>query len=150
MGITPTTKAQVSGHKFLLRRMEHGLILGDIRMIHDPFAKRQRALAFGLAACALIALGAVALAVFKPAADPGTAKIIQSDSGQLYVRVDDTLHPVANLASARLIAGEAAQPKKASDVILHELPKTQPVGIIDAPGVLGGRADLGSEFTAYV
>ncbi len=149
MGVTPTTKAQVSGHKFLLRRMEHGLILGDIRMIHDPFAKRQRALVFGLAACALIALGAVALAVLKPAADPGTAKIIQSDSGQLYVRVDDTLHPVANLASARLIAGEAAQPKKASDVILHELPKTQPVGIIDAPGVLGGTADLGSEFTAY-
>ena len=40
----PTTKAQVSGHKFLRRRVEHGLVLGDIRMIHDPLARRRKAL----------------------------------------------------------------------------------------------------------
>ena len=38
----PTTKAQVSGHKFLLRRLEHGLVFGDIRMIHDPLKRRRR------------------------------------------------------------------------------------------------------------
>lgn len=40
----PTTKAQVSGHKFLVRRLEHGLVFGDIRMIHDPLKRRRRAL----------------------------------------------------------------------------------------------------------
>lgn len=150
MGITPTTKAQVSGHKFLLRRMEHGLVLGDIRMIHDPFAKRSRALIFGIAACALLAVGAVALAVFTPATDPGTAAIIQSDSGQLYVRVDDVLHPVANLASARLIAGEAAEPKPASDVLVRELPKAQTVGIIDAPGIFAPAKNPDGQLNAHV
>ncbi|MFC2549595.1 MAG: type VII secretion protein EccB, partial [Corynebacterium matruchotii] len=108
MGITPTTKAQISGHKFLTRRLEHGLVLGDIRMIHDPLATRNRAHVFSLAATVLICLGALAMAIFKPAIDPGDAAIIQAESGQLYVRIDNKLHPVANLASARLIVGEAA------------------------------------------
>ena len=41
--LLPTTRAQVSGHKFMRRRMEHGLIFGDIRMIHGPLASRRRA-----------------------------------------------------------------------------------------------------------
>ena len=40
--LLPTTRAQVSGHRFMRRRVEHGLIFGDIRMIHDPLASRQR------------------------------------------------------------------------------------------------------------
>jgi len=140
MGITPTTKAQISGHKFLTRRLEHGLVLGDIRMIHDPLATRNRAHIFSLAATALICLGALAMAVFKPAIDPGDAAIIQAESGQLYVRIDNQLHPVANLASARLIVGEAADIRTGSDTILKNLPKAVPIGIVDAPGLIAPPA----------
>ena len=140
MGITPTTKAQISGHKFLTRRLEHGLVLGDIRMIHDPLATRNRAHIFSLAATALICLGALAMAVFKPAIDPGDAAIIQAESGQLYVRIDNQLHPVANLASARLIVGEAADIHTGSDTILKNLPKAVPIGIADAPGLIAPPA----------
>jgi len=140
MGITPTTKAQISGHKFLTRRLEHGLVLGDIRMIHDPLATRNRAHIFSLAATALICLGALAMAVFKPAIDPGDAAIIQAESGQLYVRIDNQLHPVANLASARLIVGEAADIHAGSDTILKNLPKAVPIGIVDAPGLIAPPA----------
>ena len=140
MGITPTTKAQISGHKFLTRRLEHGLVLGDIRMIHDPLATRNRAHIFSLAATALICLGALAMAVFKPAIDPGDAAIIQAESGQLYVRIDNQLHPVANLASARLIVGEAADIHTGSDTILKNLPKAVPIGIVDAPGLIAPPA----------
>ena len=140
MGITPTTKAQISGHKFLTRRLEHGLVLGDIRMIHDPLATRNRAHIFSLAATALICLGALAMAVFKPAIDPGDAAIIQAESGQLYVRIDNQLHPVANLASARLIVGEAADIHTGSDSILKNLPKAVPIGIVDAPGLIAPPA----------
>src|SRR5699024_4599856 len=108
--IAPTTKAQVSGHKFLVRRMQHALVLGDIRMIHDPLASRRRALIFGLVAVLLIALGSGLLAWLRPDPDPGEATLVRSEQSQLYVRVDDTLHPVANLVSARLILGEAAEP----------------------------------------
>ena len=140
MGITPTTKAQISGHKFLTRRLEHGLVLGDIRMIHDPLATRNRAHIFSLAATALICLGALVMAVFKPAIDPGDAAIIQAESGQLYVRIDNQLHPVANLASARLIVGEAADIHTGSDTILKNLPKAVPIGIVDAPGLIAPPA----------
>jgi len=140
MGITPTTKAQISGHKFLTRRLEHGLVLGDIRMIHDPLATRNRAHIFSLAATVLICLGALAMAVFKPAIDPGDAAIIQAESGQLYVRIDNQLHPVANLASARLIVGEAADIHTGSDTILKSLPKAVPIGIVDAPGLIAPPA----------
>ncbi|MDO4631906.1 MAG: type VII secretion protein EccB [Corynebacterium sp.] len=136
MGITPTTKAQVSGHRFLTRRIEHGLVLGDIRMIHDPLASRKRAQTFGLTATGIVCLGAIVLALLKPAIDPGDASIIRSESGQLYVRIDDQLHPVANLASARLIVGEAADVQDSSDRILKDLPKAVPVGILDAPGLV--------------
>ncbi|MDO4760821.1 MAG: type VII secretion protein EccB [Corynebacterium sp.] len=135
MGITPTTKAQVSGHRFLWRRVEHGLVLGDVRMIHDPLSKRRRALLFGVAAAVLISLGSAALAVFKPAVDPGQAQVIRAESGQLYVRVDNQIYPVANLSSARLIVQEPVQPVKGGDAVLHKIPKAAPVGIADAPAL---------------
>ena len=69
----PTTKAQVSAHKFLQRRVEHGLILGDIRMIHDPLASRRRALIFGSIAVAFLAIGSGMLAWLQPNPNPGDA-----------------------------------------------------------------------------
>lgn len=140
--LNPTTKAQVSGHKFLKRRVEHGLVLGDIRMIHDPLARRRRALTFGIAGAALIGVGAGAMALFAPKANPGDAAIIAAESGQLFVRVEDAYHPVSNLASARLVSGEAATPAKADDDILADMPKSIPVGIIDAPSIIGDQSAL--------
>lgn len=134
--LLPTTRAQVSGHKFLQRRVEHALVFGDLRMIHDPLARRHRALLFGVTAMVLIGLGAGLLALLRPAADPGQAPILRADSGALLVRLDDTLHPVANLSSARLLAGESADPARISDEVLGEQSLGPPVGITEAPGVL--------------
>lgn len=140
--LNPTTKAQVSGHKFLKRRVEHGLVMGDIRMIHDPLARRKRALTFGIAGAALIAVGAGAMALFAPKANPGDAAIIAAESGQLFVRVDDSYHPVSNLASARLVSGQPEDPAKADDDILAIMPKSVPVGIVDAPSIIGDQSSL--------
>lgn len=134
--LMPTTSAQVSGHKFLVRRVEHGLVLGDVRMIHDPLSKRRRALTFGAVACVLMAIASVAMALFRPMIEPGDAPIIQAESGALYVRLNDVVHPVSNLASARLITGEPATPVAASDVVINETPRGVPLGLIDAPGII--------------
>lgn len=138
--IVPTTKAQVSGHRFLQRRVEHGLVLGDIRMIHDPFGPRRRALTFGIVAVVLISVGAGLIAWLRPAADPGEAPILQSADGALFVRVEEMIHPVANLASARLIAGEAAAPARIGDELLTDLDWGVPLGIHPAPLVLDSEA----------
>lgn len=134
--VVPTTRAQVSGHKFLQRRVEHGLVLGDIRMIHDPLGSRRRALMFGFVAVVLISVGAGLLAWLRPAADPGEEPILQTADGALFVRVDDTVHPVANLVSARLIAGTPAQPARVGAQILASYDRGAPLGIHPAPLLL--------------
>src|SRR5215213_9602545 len=104
----PTTRLQVSGYRFLVRRMEHALLRGDVSMLHDPV--RAQALSIiagcvsavvGLAICAI-------LAFLRPDTPVGDAAIVTSrGSGALYVRVGDTLHPVLNLASAYLVTASA-------------------------------------------
>jgi len=117
--------------------MEHALLRGDIRMLHDPM--RAQSLSF-IAGCVLavvvIAVCAI-LAFLRPHAGLGGEPIVMSrDSGALYVRVGDTLHPVMNLASARLVTGSAATPKlvDATDI---EMAKRGPMlGIQGAPTVI--------------
>lgn len=133
--LLPTTRAQVSGHQFMRRRMEHGLIFGDVRMIHDPLASRRRATIFGTAAVAMIAGVMGLFAWMRPDADPGDAPIVRAADGMLYVRVGEAAHPVTNLASARLIAGSPAEPARIGDGHLAALPRGVPVGIVTAPGV---------------
>ena len=140
--ILPTTKAQVSGHKFPVRRMQHALVLGDISMIHDPLAARRRALIFGTVAVVLIALGSGLLAWLRPDPDPGQAELLSSEQGQLYVRVDEVVHPVANLASARLILGKAADPVTIGATALDDVALGTPLGIVDAPIALSTPTQL--------
>lgn len=133
--VRPTTPAQVSGHRFLRRRVEHGLVFGDIRMIHDPLGSRRRAMLFGVVACALVGLGAGLLAWLSPNPDPGEATVVRDTRGQLYVQLEGTLHPVANLTSAQLIAGSPEEPASIGDDVLAGRDKGVPVGIPGAPGV---------------
>lgn len=133
--LMPTTRPQVSGHRFMRRRVEHGLLFGDIRMIHDPLATRRRATIFGLVAVALIAAVMALFAWLRPNSDPGDAPILRDPAGNLFVRVDGTVHPVANLASARLVAGAAEEPARTSDEHLATLPRGVPIGVQNAPSV---------------
>ncbi|MGV0325855.1 type VII secretion protein EccB [Corynebacterium confusum] len=132
----PTTKAQISGHKFLRRRVEHGLVMGDIRMIHDPLSTRRRALVFGLIAVVLVGIGSALLAWLQPEPNPGEAPIVESADKQLFVLVDGTYHPVANLASARIIVGEPAEPARIGTRHLDDARLGVPLGIADAPGFI--------------
>ncbi|WP_151528907.1 MULTISPECIES: type VII secretion protein EccB [Corynebacterium] len=138
--LQPTTQAQVSGYKFLLRRAELGAVMGDIRMIHDPLGARNKALAFGAVAAVVVGLGAGAMALFSPQRDPGEAPIMVADSGALYVRSEEGVHPVTNLASARLVVGEAATPARISDAVLATQRFAHEVGIGVAPSAVADSA----------
>lgn len=138
-----TTRAQVNGYRFLIRRLEHALIRADSRMIHDPMRGQIRSLMVGLVIAVLITGAAGVLAFFKPSPNIGDAQILLSTSnGGLYVRIGDRLHPVLNLASARLITGKPDAPKSVSDKWLNQLPRGPMVGIIGAPNSIHGGADM--------
>ena len=137
----PTTGLHVSGYRFLMRRMEHALVRADVRMLDDPLRGQSMALVAGAVLAAIALAGCAILAVLRPQAGLGDAPIVMdARSGALYVRIDDTLHPVPNLASARLIVGSPAEPRTVSARTLAEARRGPQVGIPGAPPVVGSAA----------
>jgi type VII secretion protein EccB len=140
-----TTRAQVNGYRFLIRRLEHALIRADSRMIHDPMRGQMRSLMVGLVIAVLVAGAAGVLAFFKPTPNLGDAQILLSKSnGALYVRIGDRVRPVLNLASARLIVGKNEPPKQVDDKFLNQLPLGPMVGIIGAPTSIHAGDETGA------
>jgi type VII secretion protein EccB len=130
----PTTRLQVSGHRFLARRMEHALVRGDTRMIDDPLRAQSLSLLSG-AVLAVIAVAVCAVLAFvRPGASLGDASIVVvRESGAMFVRIDDVMHPVFNLASARLIVGSAAEPRVVTQRAVDRADRGPQVGIAGAP-----------------
>lgn len=129
------TRLQVSAHRFLARRTERALRCGQPAGGPAPGGS---ALAVGCLLGVIVLAGAVALAVVRPQPGLGDASIVlDRASGALYVRVDDTVHPVFNLASARLITGAVAGPRPVAGTAIARVRHGPPLGIPGAPGVLG-------------
>lgn len=135
-----TTKPQVNGYRFMIRRMEHALVRRDVRMLHDPMRSQSRSLTVGLVLGVLALAGFGITALFKPAPTIGDSPIVLAkDSGALFVRVGDVMHPVLNLASARLITGSDASPSVVGDDKLRAVSLGPMVGIPGAPQQLPSR-----------
>ncbi|MFI5777169.1 type VII secretion protein EccB [Nocardia sp. NPDC051570] len=147
-----TTRQQVNGYRFLLRRLDHAMVRRDVRMLHDPMRSQTRSLVVGALLGLLLVAGSAILAFLRPQGAIGDSHIVMGkDSGALYVVVKDqsgsgVLHPVLNLASARLISGTAETPKSVKDDKLDSMPRGPLLGIPGAPAALpgsgqGGRSD---------
>jgi type VII secretion protein EccB len=133
-GFRLTTKVQVSGWRFLLRRLEHAIVRRDTRMFDDPLLFYSRSVALGVLASVLIVVGALAMAYFKPQGKLGSGNLfVDRSTNQLYLMVAGQLHPVYNLTSARLVLGNPAEPSVVNAAELRKLPRGQSVGIPGAP-----------------
>lgn len=132
------TWQQGDGHRFLTRRMEHALVRRDFAMHDDVLRTQSRSL---IAGCILAVLGVAAcaiLALVKPQGAIGNAPIVMArETGALYVRIDHTLHPVLNLASARLVAGTPANPVVVEEKDIARAKRGPQVGIPGAPATIG-------------
>src|SRR3954447_11198083 len=131
-----TTKVQVSGWHFLLRRVEHAIVRRDTRMFDDPLQFYSRAVFAGIVVAVLVCLGAALLAYFKPLGKrSGDSLLVDRTTNQLYVVLPNggQLRPVYNLTSARLVLGGADSPTAVKSDELNGMPKGQPIGIPGAP-----------------
>lgn len=131
-----TTKVQVSGWRFLLRRVEHAIVRRDTRMFDDPLQFYSRAVSAGIVIAVLICLGAALLAYFKPLGKRGGDQLlVDRTTNQLYVVMPGggELRPVYNLTSARLVLGNAGTPVAVKSEELERMSKGQPIGIPGAP-----------------
>ncbi len=130
----PTTRLHVSGYRFLVRRMEHALVRGDTRMLDDPLRAQSLSLAAGALLAAVAVVVCAVLALLRPAGELGDAPIVMvRETGAMYVRIGDTVHPVDNLASARLIAGTPADPRTVGQRAVDNTHRGPRVGIPGAP-----------------
>jgi type VII secretion protein EccB len=147
-GFRLTARYQVSGWRFLYRRLQHALVRRDTRMIDDPQRAQASPLMLGIMLGVVGCLGAVVWGLFSPAGQVKDAKIVaDKDTGALYVRVGDRLDPVANLTSARLIVGQPDMPVKASAAEIDKYPRGSLVGIPGAPNDIRDTQDASSVWT---
>lgn len=131
-----TTGIQVSGFNFLLRRLELALVIGDPRMAHDPLRSQRRALVVGVLLSLLIAGGAVMLGLLRPQPGLDGADLVADETGTLHVRLEDSYHPITNVASARLILQQPVEVQKTTAEQLSQVPLGQPIGIPQVPGLV--------------
>ncbi|WP_458686056.1 type VII secretion protein EccB [Nocardia tengchongensis] len=144
----PTTRWQVSGYRFLVRRMEHALVRRDVRMLHDPMRSQSRAFTAGLILACVALAGCGVLSLLRPQDKIGSNKIlIGKDTGAVYVVLDNVVHPALNLASARLAAGDAVKPATVDESQLAEQPRGQLIGIPGAPTSLNFTGGDGRTWT---
>lgn len=132
-GFRLTTKVQVSGWRFLFRRLEHAIVRRDTRMFDDPLSFYSRSAGIGVIISVLLLVGCFALAYFKPQGKLNGDLFVDNSTKQLFVRTSDKVRPVYNLTSARLVLGKPDEPTSVKSGELAKLRRGQYIGIPGAP-----------------
>lgn len=142
-----TTKIQLSGYRMMIRRIEQGFIRRDTRMLASPFSAQTISFAVGIFLAGLMLAVGLLQSFIQPRADQRTAESIITNSGGMYVMYGEALHPVTNLASARLITGNPETPKVVKEAALEKHPRGALMGIISAPNNFTVRPDKTAVWT---
>jgi type VII secretion protein EccB len=128
------TRHQVTGWRFVMRRIASGIALHDTRMLVDPLRTQSRAVAMGAVLLVTGLAGCFVFSLIRPSGTVGNNAVLADRStAALYVRVGDDLHPVLNLTSARLITGHAVDPTMVKSSELDRFPRGNLIGIPGAP-----------------
>lgn len=142
------TKHQVTGWRFVMRRIASGIALHDTRMFTDPLRTQTRSVLLGVLIVITGLIGCFIYSLLRPSGAVGDNMVLADrDSSALYVRVNDELHSVLNLTSARLIVGRAVQPAEVSSAALDRFPRGMMVGIPGAPERMVQNASRDADWT---
>ncbi|OBK15612.1 type VII secretion protein EccB [Mycobacterium asiaticum] len=128
------TRHQVSGWRFVMRRIASGIALHDTRMLVEPLRTQSRAVLMGVLLLITGLIGCFVFSLIRPNGQVGNNTVLADRStAALYVRVGDQVHPVLNLTSARLIAGQPVNPTTVKGAELDRFPRGNLIGIPGAP-----------------
>ncbi|GJF14289.1 ESX-3 secretion system ATPase EccB3 [Mycolicibacterium cyprinidarum] len=128
------TRHQVTGWRFLTRRIAAGVALHDTRMLVDPLRTQSRAVLVGALVLVTGLVGCFLFSFIRPSGAVGTDSVLADrESAALYLRLGDQLHPVLNLTSARLITGAPDNPTMVKSSELDQLARGNMLGIPGAP-----------------
>lgn len=128
------TRHQVTGWRFVMRRIASGVALHDTRMLVEPLRSQSRSVLTGALILITGLIGCFVFSLFRPGGSAGDDAILADRStAALYVRVGEQLHPVLNLTSARLIAGRSDNPSTVKSSEIDKFPRGNLLGIPGAP-----------------
>lgn len=128
------TRHQVSGWRFVMRRIASGVALHDTRMLVDPLRTQSRAVLVGALVVITGLAGCFLFSLIRPSGIAGNDAVLADRStAALYVKVGEDLHPVLNLTSARLIIGRPENPTTVKSPELDKFGRGNLLGIPGAP-----------------
>lgn len=128
------TRHQVSGWRFMMRRIASGVALHDTRMLVDPLRSQSRAVLVGALVVVTGVAGCFVFSLIRPGGDARSSTVLADrDTSALYVRIGDVVHPALNLTSARLIAGAPDNPTLVKSAELDRFARGNLIGIPGAP-----------------
>lgn len=142
-----TTPRQVKGFRRELNRVDEALSRQDVRGLGSPLARLRGALGLGAAAGLVVIVAALVVSLISPKPDGKVSSIMTTRSGGMFVAFNGRLHPVTNLASARLIVGKADPATVVSERSLRDMPTGPLMGIPNAPNLLDPRTDPTASWT---
>src|ERR1700759_677666 len=143
------TRHQVTGWRFVMRRIASGIALHDTRMLVDPLRTQSRAVLMGVLIVVTGLAGCFGFSLIRPNTQAGNNAVLADRStAALYVRVGDELHPVLNLPSARLIVGRPVNPTSVKSSELDRFPRGTLIGIPGAPERLVQNTSRDANWTA--
>lgn len=141
-----TKREQVRAHNFQVRRLVRGVLLAEPDHAEQPFRRSATGTLIGTIIALLILAGFAVYGLLHPAAGPalaeGTNVVVEKETGTRYVVEAGALRPVANLASALLLAGPQLQTQTLSRQRTRQLPRSAAVGIVGAPDDVPTAADV--------
>ncbi|WP_326548398.1 type VII secretion protein EccB [Mycolicibacterium sp. ND9-15] len=128
------TRHQVTGWRFVMRRIASGVALHDTRMLVDPLRTQTRSVLVGALVLITGLAGCFVFSLIRPGGVAGNDAILADrTTSALYVRLGEQLHPVLNLTSARLIAGRPDNPAQVKTSEIDQFPRGNLIGIPGAP-----------------
>lgn len=142
-----TTPRQIKGFRRELNRVDEALSRQDVRGLGSPLKRLRGSMGLGVAVGALILVAAFVVSLISPKPDGSIAAIMTTRNGGMFVQFNGRLHPVTNLASARLIVGKPEPAKVVTDTALRSMPTGPLMGIPNAPNLLEPRTDTSATWT---
>ena len=128
---------QVDAQKYVNRRLTNALLTSDANTPESPLRSVGRATIVSAVIGALVVLGFLAYGFVSRGGNTDWqeegAVVVARESGTRFVYLAGLLHPVANLTSARLIAGGDAEVVYVSENSIAAAARGEPLGILGAP-----------------
>lgn len=132
-----TKREQVRAHTFQAQRLVRGVLLAEPEHHEQPFSRSATGTLVGILLSLVLLAGFAVYGLLRPGAGPALAGttnlVIEKETGTRFVVDGGRLRPVANLASALLLAGPQPQTQTLTRRRTRLLPRAPAIGIVGAP-----------------